>query len=99
MADFQKITKTNKERKTKKVKKTLISKMGVGQPKTMIEALALTALKIALCGVMGLLGAAGFLWTFTHDQTNVEAKAEWSEQAKELEARIDFEKAHPKVSF
>lgn len=81
------------------MKKTLKEKMGVGQSKTMIEALALTVLKIAVCGAMGLLGAAGFLWAFIHDETNASAQAKWSQQAKEFEERLDFQKQNPKVEI
>jgi hypothetical protein len=81
------------------VKKTLKEKMGVGQPKTLIEVLVLATAKFAIVAGMGVGISAGFLWAFTHDQTNVEAQKAWTQDAKELDARIELEKAHPRISF
>jgi hypothetical protein len=79
------------------VKKTLQQKMGVGQPKTLAEASAVAISKLALVAVIGLGFPLLFFWAFTHDQTNVEAQAKWSEQAKEFEERLEFEKKNPEA--
>lgn len=81
------------------MKKTLQQKMGVGQPKTMIEALVLAFVKFAIVAGMGIGASVGLLWALANDETNLDAQYKWSEQAKELEARIELEKEHSKVSF
>lgn len=92
MASNTQINKQQKRKENKKVKKTLKEKIAFG----MINALV----KIAVGGGVGLTLSVGFMWAFTHDETNVEAQDKWSEQAEELERRLEFEKAHPDmVSF
>lgn len=74
--------------------------MGVGQPKTMIEAITLVIAKIVLVVGMGTCGSLALGWAIVHDQTNVEAQKVWTQEAKELDSRLEFEKTHPnRVSF
>ena len=81
------------------MKKTLKEKMGVGQPKTLIEAIALIIAKIVIVVGMGACGSLALYWAIAHDQTNVEAQKVWTEEAKELDARLEMEKAHTRISF
>jgi len=80
------------------VKKTL-KKILAWQPKTLLGALVVAFAKFAMTVLVGLGISAGFWWAFTHDETSVEAQKVWAEQAKELDSRIEFQKAHPKVVF
>lgn len=78
------------------MKKTL-KKIWGWKPKTLIETLVLEAVKIVVVLLMAAALAVGFKWALIHDQTNVKENESLVQKAEEFEARIKFQKAHPKV--
>jgi cell division protein FtsB len=49
--------------------------------------------------IVVILCFAGFIgWAIAHDETNVEAQKAWIQDAKDLDAKIQFEKEHPEVT-
>jgi hypothetical protein len=65
--------------------------------KKAIKAVAVAVLKGATIAAMGLVASGVLYWAFTHDETNIAAQAKWSEQAKELDQKIEFQKTHPEA--
>ena len=78
------------------MKKTL-KKIWGWKPKTLIETLALEAVKIGVVLLMAAALTVGFKWALVHDQTNVKANESLVQKAKEFDARLKFQKAHPRV--
>ena len=69
------------------------------KPETLFEVFVAESTKVVVVLAMAALLAFGFKLALIRDKTNVKAQKTWTEEAKELDAKIEFQKAHPKVSF